>query len=252
MSVSPGEGGGGQPGWLANDASVKVDVNRLEDFATRVNGELEKNFQPSFQNGIQPLMQELAQAPFGMGGLREGKMFGAAHTMNLQAAGQMLGDVQKSMMAISMAASDIAREYGGGDALNQATLDDVRDAFGGSAGGQTLDSILAAQNGGDTAGIPVSQRAVDAMQAGENAANPADTGTGGDRDALRSGENIGSGPGSLRLAGDNEGIETRHPEDEVREVNEVGNQPGWVSKAAQGFGDAMEGMTPRPNPYLYY
>lgn len=249
MSVSPGDGGG-QPAWLANDGSVKVDVNRLEDFATRVNGELEKNFQPSFKNGIQPLMQELSQAPFGMGGLREGRMFGSAHAMNLQATGQMLADVQKSLMAISMAATDIAREYGGGDAMNQATLDDVQNAFGASGGAQTLDSLLKNAGSGEAGGIPVSQRALDAVREGENMTNPA--ASGADRDTLRSGENIGSGPGALRLDGDNEGIETRHPEDEVRRVNEEGSQPGWISKAAQGFGDAMEGMVPRPSPYIYY
>jgi hypothetical protein len=140
----PDESGPSTPSWIKDDDSVEVDINRLEDFALRVKRELELNFGPSFEHGILPNLKDLAKkAPFGRGGLPEGKIFQASHVKNLEAVVQMMADVQKGLLAISLAANSIAAEYSSGDALSKATIDDVSAAFAPVEGkGESLSSLL--------------------------------------------------------------------------------------------------------------
>jgi len=206
--MAEGSGGGGRPAWLADDASIKVDINGLDDFATRIQGEMEKNFTPSIEAGIKPMMAEAARAPFGEGGLREGQAFKSAHNLNLQAVGQLLGDVSKSLQAIHLAAAAIAREYGGADALSKATFDDVMDVFTAMPAGGS-ESAANAPEGQVTPDLEAAAR--ENVPGAEGP--PADV-VGGDAGVARPphGDVIAAGqPGEYHISGDNEGVESRNP-----------------------------------------
>jgi hypothetical protein len=112
--------------WLV-DKEIEVDVHQLQDFAKHIKDELETNFRPSFERGIRPMLT--VQAPFGGGGLEEGKFFRGRHDESRSAAAHMLGDAMLGLASLSVAASSISAEYLMGDAMAQATNDDVYKAF---------------------------------------------------------------------------------------------------------------------------
>lgn len=122
--------------WLA-DGNIEVDIHQLEDFANHIKAELDKNFQPSFKNGIEPFLRYTAHisAP---GPIKEGTFFEARHNESKAALGQMMGEAMQGLLALSLAAKSIAAEYANGDALVKATHDDVFDAFNGVDGQKTL------------------------------------------------------------------------------------------------------------------
>ncbi|MFB9239359.1 hypothetical protein ACFFWC_28130 [Plantactinospora siamensis] len=112
--------------WLA-DGNVEVDIHQLQDFAKHIKDELEKNFRPSFENGIAPMLR--VQPPFGGGGLSEGKFFRVEHDKSRAAAQALLHEAQAGLMSLSAVAMSIAAEYLDGDAFAQAKSDQVYDAL---------------------------------------------------------------------------------------------------------------------------
>lgn len=112
--------------WLVNE-SIDVDVRQLQDFSKHIQDELTKNFSPSFSNGIEPMLR--VQAPFGGPGMKEGAFFRVQHSNATGAAALMLRDAMANLAALSKASMAIAAEYMTGDALAQATNDDVYKAF---------------------------------------------------------------------------------------------------------------------------
>jgi hypothetical protein len=137
--------GEGTPAWLADDASIEVDVSRLEEYGKHVQGEA-----LAFGENLKQAIQKLAthNVPFGGGGLAEGASFRGINDLNKGAATQLLGDVAKSLMAISSASLSIAEEYGSGDALSKATSDNIYAAFNGIAGKKMLTDLT---GGGEAA-----------------------------------------------------------------------------------------------------
>ncbi|MET8148619.1 hypothetical protein ACIBSW_35305 [Actinoplanes sp. NPDC049668] len=127
------------PEWLV-DKEIEVDIHQLQDFARHIQAELDQNFKPSFEHGIKPML--MVQAPFGSGGLGEARFFRGRHDESRSAAASMLADVMKGLVALQMGAASIAAEYLTGDALAQATNEDVYKAFSGGDGLKTLDDIL--------------------------------------------------------------------------------------------------------------
>ncbi|SCL21574.1 hypothetical protein GA0070616_2333 [Micromonospora nigra] len=121
--------------WLV-DENIDVDIQQLKDFATAIQNELTTNFTPSLQNGILPVIN--VQAPFGGGGLKEGAFFRGRHDESRMAISQLLSDAAKGLGALSLAAMGISAEYLTGDALSQATIGDVLDAFTVVDGQETL------------------------------------------------------------------------------------------------------------------
>ena len=121
--------------WLV-DKEIDVDIQQLQDFAKHIKAELETNFQPSFERGIRPMLT--VQAPFGGGNMEEGKFFRARHDESRSSAASMLADTMRGLAALSTAATSISAEYLTGDAMAQATNDDVYDAFSGVDGQKTL------------------------------------------------------------------------------------------------------------------
>jgi len=117
--------------------------------------------------GIVPLMA--VEPVFGREILKEGAYLRETHRMHVEAAHMMLNDVLHGLAALATAAESIAASYITGDALTQATMDDVWDAFTASlppttgteaeaAGEEELpaedlplpDEVLAEDGGGDT------------------------------------------------------------------------------------------------------
>jgi len=129
-------GGGSTDPWLGNE-NIRVEVDSLKDFADHIKAELEKNFRPSFTDGIQPMLQ--VQAPFGASeDNKEGRLFRVRHGENVGAISQMMGEVMRGMMALSTAAMSIQAEYLMGDAFAEAESDEVLNAFTGLDGQKTL------------------------------------------------------------------------------------------------------------------
>jgi hypothetical protein len=120
--------------WLTDN--VQVQISSLQQFAEAIGKELSTNFIPSFDAGIKPMLTILA--PMGKGGLQEGLYVGSRHDGVRTAIMAMCGDAQKGLMALQMAAMSIAAEYMSGDALSQATHEDVMDAFAPLEGNVTL------------------------------------------------------------------------------------------------------------------
>lgn len=200
--------------WLV-DENIDVDIQQLKDFAKAIQDELETNFRPSFENGVRPMLT--VQAPFGGGGLKEGKFFRGRHDESRSAVAQMLGDAMKGLVSLSTAAASISAEYLTGDALAQATNDDVYNAFNGVDGQQTLNNLW--QQGEGEQQNPanaVPPEATDpATYYGPGSAgdDPEET---PDEDLP---ETVGEGSGSYRIQGDDEqmyGDEVARPDVDVR------------------------------------
>ncbi|GIJ79986.1 hypothetical protein SAMN05443287_11767 [Micromonospora phaseoli] len=121
--------------WLV-DEQIDVDIQQLKDFADAIRKEMETNFQPSFDNGLRPMLT--VQAPFGGGGLKEAAFFRGRHDESRVAVSALMGDVMKGLTSLSMAAMSISAEYLTGDALSQATNEDVYNAFTAVDGQDTL------------------------------------------------------------------------------------------------------------------
>jgi hypothetical protein len=121
--------------WLV-DEQIDVDIQQLKDFALAIQKEMETNFQPSFDNGLRPMLT--VQAPFGGGGMKEAAFFRGRHDESRVAVSALMADVMKGLTALSMAAMSISAEYLTGDALAQATNEDVYNAFFAVDGQDTL------------------------------------------------------------------------------------------------------------------
>jgi hypothetical protein len=113
--------------WLVDSKSVEIEIQSLFDFAEAMQKELEVNFLPSMEAGVKPMLH--VQAPFGGGGLSEGKFFSGRHGETVQAVAALCGEAVRGLAALRFAADTIAKEYRNADALAQATQDDVYDAF---------------------------------------------------------------------------------------------------------------------------
>lgn len=92
----------------------------------RVQAEFTDNFAPSVSEGIMPMM---SAQPSYMGGLNEGEYFRGMHTKHVKAAMHLINDVTLGLQALSRAAAAVAVEYAYGDALSEATVDDVYESF---------------------------------------------------------------------------------------------------------------------------
>ncbi|MBQ1027728.1 hypothetical protein [Micromonospora sp. C95] len=121
--------------WLV-DEQIDVDIQQLKDFALAIQKEMETNFQPSFDNGLRPMLT--VQAPFGGGGMNEAAFFRGRHDESRMAISNLMADVMKGLTSLSTAAMSISAEYLTGDALAQATNDDVYNAFSAVDGQDTL------------------------------------------------------------------------------------------------------------------
>jgi hypothetical protein len=199
--------------WLVDSPAVEVDINSLRDFATAIQKELETNFRPSFEAGIKPMFS--LRAPFGAGnGLNEAKWFGGRHTDSVQAILSMCAEAQLGLAALQVAAMSIANEYLSGDALAQATHEDVNEAFAPLEGNQTLQGLLNANENTQTADvgggeeIPLPAGADDpttyddVVGEGDGEDNEDD---GDDRPDTYDGRGVGEGNGYYYVPGDNEG-----------------------------------------------
>ncbi|GIJ24735.1 hypothetical protein [Micromonospora lutea] len=187
--------------WLV-DEQIDVDIQQLKDFALAIQKEMETNFQPSFDNGLRPMLT--VQAPFGGGGMKEAAFFRGRHDESRVAISALMGDVMKGLTALSMAAMSISAEYLTGDALAQATNEDVYNAFSAVDGQETLSGKW--QEGSEDPAAAVPQEALNPAPMdpyhGLNAC-PTDeqreeTPTWARQDV------VGEGPGSYVIPGDDE------------------------------------------------
>ncbi len=187
--------------WLA-DGNIEVDIHQLQDFANHIKDELEKNFRPSFESGIKPMLT--VQAPFGAGGLSEAKFFRSRHDESRASAASMMGEVMKGLASLSAAAMSISAEYLGGDAFSQATSEKVLDAFTGVGGEQTIDD-LAKQDGGknDPAGA-VPEDAKDPKKYFGDDGTKSDP--NGQTPTMYQQSEVGKGDGEYTIQGDNENM----------------------------------------------
>lgn len=110
--------------WLHQ--TVNVNVSSVQDFALRVQAEFTDNFTPSLSEGVQPM---LSAQPSYTGGLNEGEYFRGMHQKHVKAAMYLINDVTLGLQALSRAAAAVATEYAYGDALSEATVDDVYESF---------------------------------------------------------------------------------------------------------------------------
>lgn len=186
--------------WLA-DGNVEVDIHQLQDFANHIKDELEKNFRPSFESGIKPMLT--VQAPFGAGGLSEAKFFRSRHDESRSSAAQMLAEVIKGLAALSAAASSISAEYLGGDAFAEATNEKVFGAFNNLDGHQTLEDLYQ-QNGGEN--DPANDVPAEATDPNTYFGEEGSSGStaDGDTPVLYQEQTVGSGDGEYTIRGDDE------------------------------------------------
>ncbi len=131
--------------WLAGE-NIDVDIQKLDDFAAAIMDELNANFTPSYQHGVAPMLQ--VRAPFGTGGMNEGKYFQGTHTASVNAMMKLLDEVTKGLMSLSVAAKTISAGYLTEDALTEATNDDVLGAFADLGGENTLGAAWQQSNEG--------------------------------------------------------------------------------------------------------
>jgi hypothetical protein len=217
----------GENPWLVGDDAgekVQVSINSLNEFAKAIGQELSANFMPSFNAGIKPLAN--IRAPMGGNDLLEGLWARGRHQDAVSAVLQMCAQAQQGLMALQMAATSIALEYMSGDALAQATHEDVMDAFAPLDGNVTLQGIL---NG--TQEIPAAYTEGQDDQGGEEKKDPVvpegmdnpesyedfkgddgdDTGDGGpDRPDDYGSHTYGEGAGAYTVDADNEDTWNSH------------------------------------------
>ncbi|MEU5553777.1 MULTISPECIES: hypothetical protein [unclassified Micromonospora] len=194
--------------WLV-DEEINVDIQQLKDFAQAIQKELDENFRPSFEGGLQPMLT--VQAPFGGGGMKEAAFFRGRHDESRMAVSHLMGDAMKGLVALSTAAISISAEYLTGDALAQATNDDVLNAFHGVDGQETLSGAWQEGNADDPAGT-VPQEAANPVPM--NPYEGMDSCPTGDRreetPAWAQREVVGEGPGAYVIAGDAERLHGDH------------------------------------------
>jgi hypothetical protein len=124
--------------WVPHNEDIKVDIGSLKDFADHIKDEMEKNFRPSFDEGIKPML--MVRAPFGAGDaeLHEGRYFAGRHSQSTSEIAEMLGEAMRGLAALSTAAMSIQAEYLMGDAFAEASFDDAFNAFTSMDGQKTL------------------------------------------------------------------------------------------------------------------
>ncbi|MGC5054865.1 hypothetical protein ACLQ2S_25845 [Micromonospora sp. DT48] len=193
--------------WLV-DEQIDVDIQQLKDFALAIQKEMETNFQPSFDNGLRPMLT--VQAPFGGGGLKEAAFFRGRHDESRMAVSHLMGDVMKGLTALSTAAMSISAEYLTGDALAQATNDDVYNAFSAVNGQDTLSGRWQeSQEGQENPANSVPTEALDPNTYFE----PEPSSSGDQREETPEWARtdvVGEGPGRYVIPGDNEYMHGEH------------------------------------------
>lgn len=112
-------------GWLHQQ--VEVDIQTVLAFAEKV-GAITEDFSKSLGDGVTPLMSG-TRANFGGGVINEGGYLRSLHDRHREAAMYMIRDVVAGLSALSRASAAVGAEYLYGDALTQATVDDVYGAF---------------------------------------------------------------------------------------------------------------------------
>ncbi|WP_027659931.1 hypothetical protein [Salinispora fenicalii] len=192
--------------WLAGE-NIDVDIQQLDDFAAAIKDELEKNFSPSRQNGVVPMLQ--VQAPFGEGGMREGMYFQTSHDHSLTAIQQLLAEVEAGLASLSVAAKSISVAYLAEDALIEATHDDVFSAFYNVEEQQTLNNSW--QQGNDDQASSVdshSEARVDsaATRFEEEFILREGDGSGEGPSTHDQPETVGKGSAAYQIQGDDEGM----------------------------------------------
>ncbi|MEG3635981.1 hypothetical protein [Micromonospora palythoicola] len=187
--------------WLV-DEQIDVDIQQLKDFALAIQKEMEQNFQPSFDNGLRPMLT--VQAPFGGGGMKEAAFFRGRHDESRMAVSQLMGDVMKGLVALSTAAMSISAEYLTGDALAEATNVDVYNAFSAVDGQETLSGLWQQGEGDPTERIPAEAVDPTAMSpyAGMDSCPTGDEREETPQWAQR--EVVGEGSGAYVIQGDSE------------------------------------------------
>jgi hypothetical protein len=197
--------------WLVSGDKVDVDINGLRSFAEAVKKEMETVFRPSFEAGIKPMMR--VRAPFATGNLNEGNWFNYRHMDSVEAILALCAEVQLGFAALQAASMSIANEYVSGDALAQATHQDVDEAFAPLAGNQTLQGLLEQAKGNNTADVgggetvPIPAGADDPTRyddVGDGGDAPGDI-SGGDRPGIYDGSTVGSGAGQYNIGADDDG-----------------------------------------------
>ena len=189
--------------WLV-DKEIDVDIHQLQDFAKHIKDELESNFQPSFERGIRPVLT--VQAPFGGGGLTEGKFFRARHDESRSSAANMLAEAMRGLAALSTAATSISAEYLMGDAMAQATNDDVFNAFSGVDGQKTLNDYWKEAPAEKQADGPVPEEARDPSKYFEDKDNDGTADSDKTPEMYQQTTVAENTPGALPIAGDDENM----------------------------------------------
>ncbi|WP_019870633.1 hypothetical protein [Salinispora oceanensis] len=188
--------------WLAGE-NIDVDIQQLDDFAAAIMDELNANFTPSYQHGVAPMLQ--VRAPFGTGGMNEGKYFQGTHTASVNAMMKLLDEVTKGLMSLSVAAKTISAGYLTEDALAEATNDDVLGAFAGIGGQNTLSAAWQQDNEGqgDSANTISSEHRARFEE--DFAVSVGGGGVEG-LSTLHQPETIGEGSATYQIQGDDEGM----------------------------------------------
>ncbi|QOC89815.1 hypothetical protein [Micromonospora craniellae] len=186
--------------WLV-DEEINVDIQQLKDFAQAIQKELDENFRPSFEGGLQPMLT--VQAPFGGGGMKEARFFRGRHDESRMAVSHLMGDAMKGLVALSTAAMSISAEYLTGDALAQATNDDVFNAFHAVDGQETLSGAWQEGDATDPAET-VPQEATDPVTNPYHGTDPIPSSDREQTPEWAQREVIGEGSGAYVIPGDSE------------------------------------------------
>jgi len=202
--------------WLVSE-NIDVNIQQLKDFAQAIQNELETNFRPSYQGGVLPMLQ--VQAPFGGGGMNEGRFFRGRHDESRLAVIRLLEDAMQGMVSLSTVSMSISADYLTEDALVEATNTDVLNAFSTVDGQQTLNNGVQQgdnEHGNSTDSLPPGAFGSTVTHLEQSVGLDGNT---GEAPLMDQPETVGEGSGAYRIQGDDErmhGDEVTPPDVDLR------------------------------------
>ncbi|GAA1839600.1 hypothetical protein [Asanoa iriomotensis] len=122
------------PAWLRDYATIEADIQRLEEFATKLDAEVRDNLAPH----VAPIFDDiLAELPPAYTDFPELLLFLESHTATAQDTAYTVYYYQDVTGGFAVAAGEVSRNYRGSDAFAAARVTDVEAALDKTAAGAT-------------------------------------------------------------------------------------------------------------------
>ena len=120
------------PAWLRDYATIEADIQRLEEFATKLDAEVRDNFAPH----VAPIFDDiLVELPPAYADFPELLGFLQSHAATAQDTAYTVYYYQDVTGGFAVAASEVSRNYRDADAFAAAQVSDVEAALDKTAAG---------------------------------------------------------------------------------------------------------------------